>query len=139
MKKIDGQSIVAVKHRVLEKISAGKGFKSCGKATYLVGNQRIHVRFCSPPIFKFNINPNTLRADYDLWICGSMDCYYLIPGELILKMYDDPLSYVDYHHPKIRIVSVDCNTNSATFASCGKKVDIAGYFDSGVTQMDKVP
>ena len=39
-----------------------------GRESYRLGNAVIHVRYCSPGKgnYKFNINPNSLRANYEL-------------------------------------------------------------------------
>lgn len=116
-----------IKKTVLALIAGQSGIWPSGKATFIIQNKKIHVRYCSPPTYKFNINPNTLRADYEVWICGREDCYYLIPIEVIRKIYNDPQVYVDNLHPEIRIVSVKERSNEAMFASGGKTVNLTPY------------
>ena len=86
----------------------------------------------SPNKYKFNINPNTLSADYELWICGSATSYYLMPIELMREIYNNPNTYIDSMHPEIRVVSVDVNSNNATFASGGVGCNLKKFFGVGL-------
>jgi len=117
---------------VLNQICTGRNWSTTGRAKYRIDNFVIHVRYCSAdiydsPRYKFNINPNTLSSDFEVWICGSSDIYYLIPIQVIRQIYEDPKAYVDYHHPEIRVVSVNVATNSVTYASGGKSKDMSQY------------
>ena len=121
-----------VKRIVLDRISAGEDWAPSGRTKYRKGLHVIHVRFCSTdrfgsPHYKFNINPNTLRADYEVWICGDANTYYLIPIPLMHQIYHTPESYADSHHPEIRVVSVNASTNTATYATGGRTMDITPY------------
>jgi len=96
----------------------------------------VHVRYCSPnanaPVkFKFNINPNTLSADYELWVCGSATVYYLMPISFMQGIYDNPNSYIDRRNPEIRVVSVDTDSHTVTYASGGVSSSLRSYL--GVT------
>lgn len=98
----------------------------------MIHGRKVHARFCrtnerSPSLFKFNINPNTLDADYELWICGEEGMFYLIPTTIMQRIYDDPHSYPDNRHADIRVVSVDVSTNKITYKTGGGKLDIANY------------
>ena len=75
-----------IKQAVLSRISQGKERRLIGKATYSIGGVSGHVRYCAPPTYKFNLNPNTLRADYELWVCGNQNDYFLIPKEVIRSL-----------------------------------------------------
>ena len=120
-----------IKHAVLDRISQGKGWRSSGRSMYSINDVTVHLRHCSYRVHSlFNINPNTLRAAYEVWICGHKvddHVYFLIPIETIRKMYDDPHAYPDRRHRKIRVVSVIAEKNEAVFASGGKALDIARY------------
>lgn len=122
-----------IKHAVLNKLLAGGAWQPGGRAKFKAGGKIIHMRFCSSngvgnPKYKFNINPNTLSADYEVWICGGSDPYYVIPRDVIHQMYTDSEAYVDRRHPEIRVVSVDTNTDTATYARGGKSVDLKPYY-----------
>lgn len=120
------------KKAALSKIANGVVIVSAGKAKFRIGNLVVHVRFCSrnlsaPGKFKFNINPNTLSADYELWVCGSAAIYYLMPLEFMQGIYNNPDTYIDSMHPEIRVVSVDANTHTITYASGGINCSLRGY------------
>ncbi len=120
------------KHSVLQRVSCGQSPLPAGRAKYMISGHPVHVRFCSAdragsPRYKFNINPNTLSAAYELWICGSPDQYYLLPIDIVSRIYNDPEGYPDRHHDRIRVVSVNVDTQTVTYAK-GKKIDLAPYF-----------
>lgn len=121
------------KKKALTKIAKGQAIAPSGNAKVLIGTRVVHVRYCSPNVnapekFKFNINPNTLSADYELWICGNAETYYLMPTSLMQSIYDNPDTYVDRRHPDIRVVSVDANLHTITYATGGVKSNIKDYF-----------
>ena len=121
-----------IKHIVLDRITVAKGWVSSGRAKYRIDHKIIHMRFCSidkfdSPRYKFNINPNTLSADYEVWICGNADAYYLIPIKIMRQIYSDPESYIDQRHPEIRIVSVHIDKNTVTYARGGKTLNLTPY------------
>ena len=123
----------AIKRAVLQKITHPDTFYLDGRATYAVGSKRVHVRFCSADRsgsskFKYNINPNTLASDFELWICGSADCYYLVPMSVISDLYSDPAAYPDRHHPEIRIVALDADTHALSYAAKRAPLPIDDYF-----------
>jgi hypothetical protein len=122
-----------IKHTVLDQIARGKPWRLSGRSKYRIAERSVHVRYCSSSktngsLYKFNINPNTLTADYELWICGAANSYYLLPIETIEQMYKDPEAYVDRHHEEIRVVSVNTENESATYARDGKSLDLKPYF-----------
>lgn len=124
---------------VFSKISGSQNWFSVGRAKIRVGNNIIHVRYKSknlrtPAKYIFNINPNTLSADYELWICSKPDTYYLIPISVIKKIYSDPNSYKDYHHPEIRIVTIDSNNHYVTYARPGKSLSLIPFLGSDLNQ-----
>ena len=123
---------IAEKNEALTKIAKGETIAPAGNAKVRLGKSVVHVRYCSPNSnapekFKFNINPNTLSADYELWVCGSAAVYYLMPISLMQSIYDNPDTYVDRRHPEIRVVSVNTHLHTVTYASCGVKSSIKGY------------
>ncbi len=93
----------------------------------------MHVRFCSasaraPGKFKFNINPNSLSADFELWVCGEANAFYLIPISFIRAIYDNPNTYQDTHHVGIKVVSVDAHEHKVMFASGGVSANLKQFF-----------
>ena len=121
-----------IKEAVLTKISNGMPFISIGKSKFRIEDAVVHVRFCStnvnaPEKYKFNINPNTLSADYELWICGNTENYYLMPIYLIREIYDNPSTYIDRRHPEIRVVSIDIERHTVTYAAGGVNKNLKPY------------
>lgn len=116
-------------------ISKGVRPVSIGNSKYKFGQNTVHVRFCSedkrrPTKFKYNINPNTLSADFELWVCGAEIICYLMPVALMQGIYKDPNTYIDRAHPEIRVVSVDIESNTVTHASGGKFKSIGQYLNA---------
>ncbi len=127
----------AEKKSALLAIANGSSVSSLGKAKYRVGGSVVHVRFCSqspraPEKYKFNINPNTLSADYELWVCGSAALYYLMPVSFMRGIYDDPNTYEDRHHPGIKVVSVDTASHTVTYASGGVGSSLRQYLSAKI-------
>jgi hypothetical protein len=127
----------AEKKSALLAIANGSSVLSLGKAKYRVGGSVVHVRFCSqspsaPEKYKFNINPNTLSADYELWVCGSAALYYLMPVSFMRGIYDDPSTYEDRHHPGIKVVSVDTASHTVTYASGGVGSSLRQYLGAKI-------
>jgi hypothetical protein len=122
------------KARVLEAIAGSRNYTTQGKAHYRIGGTTVHVRYKSNSShgakYPFNINPNTLRADYELWICGDTDGWYLIPIAVIREIYEDPHTYQDRHHPEIRVINVDVETHAVIYGSGGRSVNIAPHRNS---------
>lgn len=123
---------VEEKKAALSKIANGATIVSAGNAKVRIGNLIIHVRYCSrnlnaPSKFKFNINPNTLSADYELWVCGSAIIFYLMPVAFMQSIYNNPDAYIDRMHPEIRVVSVDTNAHTVTYASGGVNNSLRSY------------
>ena len=130
----------AIKQNVLSIIAKGAPFIPAGRAKYRVNEKVVHVRFCSenkssPAKYKFNINPNTLSADCELWICGSEEQYYLMPMTFIKSIYDNPETYVDYHHDNIKVVSVDIYEDKVQFASGGQSESLNLYKGASIDEM----
>ena len=120
------------KTAALAKVAKGGTVAPAGNAKFRVGKSVIHVRFCSTNLnasgkYKFNINPNTLSADYELWVCGSAATYYLMPTSFMRQIYNNPSTYVDRMHPDIRVVSVDAQSHTVTYASGGIGSSLRGY------------
>ena len=109
----------------------------CERETYAIASVQVHVRYCAEGSgnYKFNINPNTLHADYELWICGEANHWYLIPVNVMKAMYDHPEAYPDRMHPEIRVVSVNMRDHSALYGSPSIKYDIRPYYRNKLTEL----
>lgn len=118
-------------------IHASRGMRplSIGSSKYKFDRNTVHARFCSQDKgratkFKYNINPNTLSADFELWVCGSATTYYLMPVALMQTIYQDPNAYVDRAHPEIRVVSVDTGSHTVTYARGGRFMSVSQYLNA---------
>jgi hypothetical protein len=121
----------ATKARILQQVAGSRSYASQGQARYLVDGTVVHVRYKSNPShgasYPYNINPNTLRADYELWICGDDDGWYLIPMDAIREIYEDPHAYVDKHHPEIRVVTVNAASHEVAYGAGARSVSFRVY------------
>ena len=57
----------------------------------------------------------------------------VMPMSFIQGIYDNPGSYVDRAHPEIRVVSVDTDAHSVTYASGGVTSSLRGYLGASLT------
>ncbi len=123
----------SAKQEVLQNIAGARVPVPAGRALFRIGHYLVHIRYCAekdstPTKFKFNINASTRSADFELWVCGAAESYYLIPASLISRIYDDPETYVDRTHPALRIVNVDILRHRATYARGATSADLSRYF-----------
>ena len=121
-----------VRREVLESIAPGSTPLPIRRrrASYRVRGVSLHTRYCrgGKTGFWFNSNPNSLRADFELWICGNSRHWYLIPGEVLRHMYDAPDAYPDHHHAEICVVAVDVGSHIASYARRALPLDLSAYF-----------
>jgi hypothetical protein len=122
-----------IKRAALEQIAGDSPIAFIGNAKARIRSYLVHFRYCSenpaaPGKYKFNINPNTLSADFELWICGEPQDFYVMPTSLMGEFYRHPEAYVDRYHPGIHIVSVDAERHLATYARGGMSADLSRYF-----------
>jgi len=123
-------TIQHIKKAVFHSIAPSATVRETGREMYRIRGSDVHARFCASGFgnYKFNINPNTLRADYELWICGSDAHWYLIPVGVIRQMYGHPAAYPDKHHAKIRVVTVNVNSHRVGYAARSITLDLTPYF-----------
>lgn len=123
-----------IKESVLGRIANNGVISFMRNAKWRIGPKVIHVRFRSSPksgaVFSYNINKNTLTADFELWICCDADTFYLFPSQIMRDIYEDPDAYVDRHHPDIRVAEVDTQVHRLLFGKGGKSLDASPYFRS---------
>lgn len=122
----------AEKARVLTSLAEGRRVERVPKHKVRIGVSTIHVRFRANSkngnVWSFNANPNTLSANYELLICGSPECYYLIPVSRIREIYDDPRTYPDRQHPGIKVLDVNTKTHLCRFGFAGLQMDFTAYY-----------
>lgn len=122
----------AEKRSAVSSLAHGLSVTFVGSSKFRVGSAVVHARFCSanacaPDKYKFNINPNTLSADYELWVCGAAALYYLMPISFVRGIYQDPNAYNDRLHPGIKVVSVDAAAHRVTYATGGVSSSLSPY------------
>ncbi|MFC1783587.1 hypothetical protein ACFL02_08380 [Planctomycetota bacterium] len=122
-----------IKNEVLRRIAKGYLVRSIGRAKWRIGDHILHVRYCGKPTgqsmrYAYGINPTTLKADFEIWICGKANYYYLIPTKVMKKIYNDPNAYIDSHHPEIRIAKVDAQNHLCYYSRGAKFMDFSEYF-----------
>ena len=127
-----------IKRMVLNNVAGQRDWVYSGRSIVTVDNKVIHIRFRSvdprrPETYIYNINPNTLRADFELWICQSEDIYYLIPIEIIRRIYFDPDTYEDKTHPEIRVVNINITNHLLKYGRGQKSIDARKYFRAILT------
>ena len=122
----------AIKREVLLKVANGKSLLPYGRAKWKIGDKVVHVRFVTSrkpdKTHAYNVNPTTLTADYELWICSNAKTYYLTPMPIISRMYHHPDSYIDGADVNRRIMSVNTTTHLTLYARGGRKEQFAEYF-----------
>jgi hypothetical protein len=126
----------SAKRDVLKHLAKGRPVTPLPKAKVKIGSVVVHTRFRSNSksggsIWSFNINPNTLTADFELWICGSSAAYYLIPKATVEKIYNDPAGYTDYTHGEIRVADINFQTHRCTYGK-GRSADFTAYFKANL-------
>lgn len=117
---------------IFQKLADGKTITDLGKHKVMIGTSKIHYRFKSfpkanPDKFPFNINPNSVDAEFELFICGSEHKYYLIPIDILKMMYSHPNAYPDRHHPNIRVITIDSFRDKVTYAKPSISLDLTPY------------
>jgi hypothetical protein len=125
-----------IKKQVLDTIANGKNWqvaKGQGPAKWKIGNKIVHVRYRSGPkadgiTYSYNINQNTLKSEYEIWICGDATSYYLIPINEIQDIYNDPGAYIDKWHPDLRVADINTQTHRASYSRRGITKDFSSYF-----------
>ena len=123
------------KRLALDAVAGGPNWANAGRAKYRVGQEVVHVRFCSNAAadgvsYAFNINPNTLSADYELLICGRPSVWYLIPIDEIQHIYDSPNAYRDRSNSKLRIINMNTQDDQLLYGVGGYKLDCTDYYQA---------
>ena len=121
------------KKQLVSELAEGETPEYAGRAKFKVSAGVVHIRFCSTNSsnskqYKFNINKNTLSADFELWICGSKERWYLLPMDLIREIHQHPDAYDDNQHPGLTVVSVYSDSDEVMFARVGVRKNIREYY-----------
>ena len=126
-----------IKEKVIHKIANGKPWEKAvrrGPSKWRIGTKIVHVRYRAKPIsaggvtYSYNINPNTLASDFEVWICGSSDYYYLIPIRVIEAIYNHPAAYPDNTYPGITVADINIDNDQCRYARDGQTMGFSSYF-----------
>src|SRR5713226_2390949 len=106
----------------LRRIAGGRATRKTGQVTYEIEGKRFHIKVKTGNLRKypFNINDAVLAADYEVYVCGTQDLYYMVPVELIRKMHTDPSAMPDYTHPGLTVVDIYPAENQIIYGTGGK-------------------
>ena len=127
-----GRPAIFERSAVLKKISDHEVKRAVAKGTQRIGPHSVHSRFVSwsssrPGRYPFNINPDSLSADFEVWVCGDEDLWYTLPQKVIKEIYDDPDARVATDRPGHRIVTVDADDNTLDYNSRGERLNLSRY------------
>ncbi|MGA2334668.1 MAG: hypothetical protein ABSG08_04775 [Terriglobales bacterium] len=122
-----------IKERTLDLIAHGRKRILVGRSLWKVDGVVVHVRCVTQrqgnKRFRFNLNKNSLGADYELWICGTSG-HYLIPKSVIKTMHEHPFAYPDHTHQGLTVLQVNLKDHLAMYARPGIKQNLQRYFDA---------
>lgn len=123
---------------VLNEISNGD-YTKIGQVTYRINEKLVHIKGNSRRSNKypFNINPAVLRADFEVYICGDENTFYVIPVHIIRMMYCDPDAMPDNYHSGYTIIDVHTDTNKIVFGTGGKGIDVTQYRSKTIIEIDR--
>lgn len=136
----DGKDTDELKRWVLTQAGEGRVAKFVGKATFELLGKRIHVRqtwTVTRMNWPFNINPNTLEADYELWILG-WSLWYLIPIAAIRFMYEAPSAYRNSDNQEIVTVSLNEEREECRFATEEPPLKLSAYRHATLADLTSV-
>ncbi len=114
---------------VLKKISQGKEYLRFGGVTFIIDNRKYHIKVKTGQLKKypFNINPTVLEADFEVYVCGNDNLYYLIPITLIKEMHTDPSAMPDHRYSGYTVIDVHPGKNIIKYGTGGKFINIGKY------------
>jgi hypothetical protein len=114
---------------VLQKISHGKKYSKSGSVTFSIENKHYHIKVKTGHLKKypFNINPTVLEADFEVYVCGDDNLYYVIPMTLIKEMHTDPFAMPDHRYDGYTVVDVHPHENIIKYGTGGKYLNIEKY------------
>jgi hypothetical protein len=122
-------STESCRQSVLSKLAGSKSTKKVGRVTHEIEGKRYHIKVKSGSLGKypFNINPTVLAADYEVYVCGTDQLYYVLPMGEIEKMHADGNAMPDNAYSGYTILDVYPANNRIIYGIGGKELDIAKY------------
>jgi hypothetical protein len=113
----------------LQKIASGRVYLKIEKVTYEIEGKRFHIKVKTGNLKKypFNINDTVLAADYEVYVCGTQDLYYVVPVELIKQMHTEPSAMPDNTHPGLTIIDIYPAEDIIIYGTGGKSLSIVKF------------
>jgi len=117
------------RQEVLRRISNGYRPIKQGKVTYSINGFSFHLKVKTgiSNDYPFNINDTVLSADYEVYICGDHNLFYIIPIDIIKKVHSDPNAMGDRHHPGYSIIHIMPDVDELLYAAPAQTIDITRY------------
>lgn len=134
------------KETVLNKIADGQQISRLPKSKAKIGDKIFHYRLKSfaangSDKFPFNINPNTLTADFEVWICGSENTFYTVPIKTIKEIYNDPDTYTNSNENQgnIKTLTFDSYYNIAKYGRNRKQISLKDFENQTISDLTVKP
>ena len=117
------------RQQVLLRISNGYQPIQEGRVTYSINGLIFHIKgkAGSGNDYPFNINNAVLGADYEVYICGNSNLFYVIPIDIIRQVHSDPNAMADRHNPGYTIIHIRTDVNELLYAAPAQTIDISSY------------
>jgi hypothetical protein len=117
------------REKVLAKIATGNNPRKIGGVSYDIAGKTFHIKVVTgkKKKYPFNINDTVLKADYEVYVCGTSDLFFVVPISIVKMMHEDPNSMPDYTYPGYTVVDVHPMENKIIYGTKGKAIDIGMY------------
>lgn len=117
---------------IFQKLADGKTIIDIGNHKVKIGDKVVYWRRkgfpqSGSPKFPYNINPNSLSADFALYICGDEQNYFLLPIAFIKMMNSHPNAYPDNRNPGYTIITIDIRDLDVLYARPSIRLDLRPY------------
>lgn len=115
--------------KVLDKIADDDEYRQIGRVSYDIAGKIFHIKVVTgkKKNYPFNINKTVLKADYEVYVCGTSELFFVIPISIVKKMHEDPNAMPDYRNKDYTVVVVKPLENKITYATKGKAINIGIY------------
>lgn len=122
------------KRKALKTIAADKRIVRLPRANVGIGDKTVHVQFrpepkTAPDIWSFNVNKNILLADFDVWVCGTGESYYLVPKNVVREIYNVADGWTDSTYPDIKVVQIDRQSHVCSYREA-PGMDFSAYYQA---------
>lgn len=124
------------KRNALRKIAGDRPIARMPRATVMIGRQTVHAQFSAAPktapdTWSFHVNKNILLADFDVWVCGTGESYYLVPKDASREIYNAADGWSDSAHPDVKLVEIDRQSHICVYRA-GQGIDFSAYYQASL-------